>query len=112
MNQLYGKPSVEKFLKKNHDKYLAGRATAGFKEVPLLLCDENQNYIFDHKGIEVLSNTSADIISEDMLLSVIREFYLNAKDSKEKITAIDWYNLLKKSTPDEKQKLLESQYFK
>ena len=91
---------------------MAGRATAGFKEVPLLLCDENQNYIFDHKGIEVLSNTSADIISEDMLLSVIREFYLNAKDSKEKITAIDWYNLLKKSTPDEKQKLLESQYFK
>lgn len=109
MDQLYGAASVDKYLKKNHDKYLAGRAIAGIKEVPVLYCDENQNYLYNHKGVEVLYGTGKEI-TEDILLKEIKLLYLNAIKSKEKITAMDWYNSLKESIPVDKQKILESQY--
>lgn len=112
MNKLYGFSSVNKFIKKNRDKYLAGRATAGIKEVPLLYCDEEQDYLYAHKGIEELYNTAKEIVSEDKLLGVIAAFYSTAQNSREKLTAMDWFNSLKESVPKNKLGMLDAQYIK
>lgn len=112
MNQLYGSASVNKYLKKNHDKYLAGRAVAGIKEQPLLFCDENQEYIYNHKGIEMLYDTSKNVVGEDILLKQIKAFYTHSVSSSQKLTAIDWYNDLQKVTPKTKLKVLDSRYLK
>lgn len=110
MDQLYGKTSVSKFLKKNHDKYLAGRAVSGIKEQPLIYCDNNQEYIYNHKGIEVLYQTAEKTSGREVLLASIKSFYNLATTSKIKLTAEDWYHDLQHVIPQNKRKLLQMDF--
>ncbi|WP_166924871.1 ABC transporter permease/M1 family aminopeptidase [Flavobacterium poyangense] len=112
MDQLYGKTSVSQFLKKNHDKYLAGRAVSGIKEQPILYCDINQEYIYNYKGIEVLYQTSEEIVDNKILLAQIKSFYNLAAVSKIKLTAEDWYHDLQRITPKNKRELLDAKFIK
>lgn len=94
LERFYGKASVDNFLKKNHDKYLQGRAAADKKEPALLRCDESENYVYDHKGIAVLYETGQKI-GQDILLNQIGAFYRNSVNTHRKLNALDWYDQLK-----------------
>lgn len=63
MEKRYGKYQMRKFLKHELDKYLQGRRTEMEKELPLILC-ENQNYIHYNKG-SVVMYALQDYIGEE-----------------------------------------------
>ncbi|WP_128331503.1 ABC transporter permease [Apibacter sp. HY039] len=110
LESYYGKNSTEKFLKKNHDKYSQGRAVAGIPELPVLFCDENQEYLFNHKGIETLYSTGAKIGTQNVL-NQIHSFYKQSLISKKKLTAIDWYNGLVSQEKSTHNDYLKNLYF-
>ncbi len=109
MDKFYGETSVKKFLKNNHDKYLAGRAVSGIKEQPVLFCDENQDYIYNRKGIELLHKTGKEIGAEN-LLNYITTFYRQAIQPGSKLSAMDWYEGLQTKVDNNKRDFLKSEY--
>src|SRR4051812_28262680 len=66
------KTAMKKFLKYEMNNYLQGRATEGKKELPLMLC-ENQQYIHYNKG-SVIMYALRDYIGEDTLNAALAKY--------------------------------------
>lgn len=112
LEKFYGKESADKFLGKIHDKYLAGRAVAAIAEQPVLFCDENQGYIYNHRGIEVLYETGKEIGSNN-LLNYINDFYNQSIQSSGKMLSTkDWYERLESKADASKQLILQRNFLK
>jgi len=94
LDSFYGKASVDSFLENNHDKYLKGRAGSDKKEPALLMCDENEDYIYNHKGIAVLYETGQKT-GQKALLNQISAFYKSSLNTDRKLNTLDWYDQLK-----------------
>lgn len=99
MEKEYGKQAMKKFLRYEMDKYLQGRATESKKEVPLMLC-ENQDYIHYNKG-SVIMYSLKDYLGEDVLNAALSR-YIKEKAFQEPpyTNAIEFVDYLRAATPD------------
>ncbi len=99
MEKEYGKQAMKKFLKYEMDGYLKGRTSEGKKELPLMLC-ENQQYIHYNKG-SVIMYAMRDYLGEDVLNATIRAYLERYKYQEPPYTtAIDFVNYIRAATPD------------
>lgn len=99
MEKEYGQAAMSKFLKYEMDDYLQERTSEGKKEVPLLLC-ENQQYIHYNKGSMVMY-ALRDYLGEDTLNAALAR-YIKAVAYQEPpfTTAIQFYDHILAVTPD------------
>lgn len=99
MEKEYGQASMSKFLRYEMNKYLQGRASEGKKEVPLLLC-ENQQYIHYNKGSLVMYALK-DYLGEDTLNAALAKYIRKtAFQNPPYTTAYEFYEYIKAATPD------------
>jgi ABC-2 type transport system permease protein len=81
------------------NKYLQGRAQEGKKEVPLLLC-ENQQYIHYNKG-SVIMYALKDYLGEDTLNAALSRYVKKvAFQEPPYTTSLELYDFVKQATPD------------
>jgi ABC-2 type transport system permease protein len=99
MEKEYGQASMSKFLRYEMNKYLQGRAQEGKKEVPLLLC-ENQQYIHYNKG-SVIMYALKDYLGEDTLNAALSRYIKKvAFQEPPYTTSLELYDFVKQATPD------------
>lgn len=99
MEKEYGKQAMKKFLKYEMDLYLQGRTRETKKEVPLMLC-ENQDYIHYNKG-SVIMYALKDYLGEDVLNGALRQYIRDKAFQEPPYTnAIEFVNYLRAATPD------------
>ncbi len=99
MEKQYGKASMSKFLRYEMNSYLKGRAGEGKKEVPLLLC-ENQQYIHYRKG-SVIMYALKDYLGEDTLNAALKRYIKKvAFQEAPYTTSYEFYEFIKAATPD------------
>jgi ABC-2 type transport system permease protein len=99
MEKEYGQASMSKFLRYEMNKYLQGRAQEGKKEVPLLLC-ENQQYIHYNKG-SVIMYALKDYLGEDTLNAALSRYVKKvAFQEPPYTTSLELYDFVKQATPD------------
>lgn len=99
MEKEFGKQAMRKFLKYEMKSYLQGRAKEGKKEVPLMLC-ENQQYIHYNKG-SIIMYALKDYIGEDSLNAALRKYIRKvAYQEPPYTTALEFIECLKDATPD------------
>ncbi|MDP3556346.1 MAG: M1 family aminopeptidase [Bacteroidota bacterium] len=99
MEKEYGQASMSKFLRYEMNKYLQGRTQEGKKEVPLLLC-ENQQYIHYNKG-SVIMYALKDYLGEDTLNAALSRYVKKvAFQEPPYTTSIELYDFIKQATPD------------
>ncbi len=90
---------MKKFLKYEMDLYLQGRTRETKKEVPLMLC-ENQDYIHYNKG-SVIMYALKDYLGEDVLNGALRQYIRDKAFQEPPYTnAIEFVNYLRAATPD------------
>lgn len=99
MEKAFGKTAMKKFLKYEMNNYLTGRATEGKKELPLMLC-ENQQYIHYNKG-SVIMYALKDYIGEDSLNAALAK-YIKAVAYQEPpyTNSVEFISYLRAATPD------------
>ncbi|MDP1801140.1 MAG: M1 family aminopeptidase [Bacteroidota bacterium] len=99
MEKEYGQASMSKFLRYEMNSYLKGRTSEGKKEVPLLLC-ENQQYIHYNKG-SVIMYALKDYLGEDTLNAALRRYVKKvAFQEPPYTTSYQFYDFIKQATPD------------
>lgn len=99
MEKEYGQAAMSKFLKYEMDHYLQDRASEGKKEVPLLLC-ENQQYIHYNKGSMVMY-ALRDYLGEDTLNAALARYIKKvAYQEPPYTTALQFYDFIVAATPD------------
>lgn len=99
MEKEYGQAAMRKFLKYEMNTYLTGRASEGKKEVPLMLC-ENQQYIHYNKG-SVIMYALKDYLGEDTLNAALKRYVKKvAFQEPPYTTANEFYSYIKAATPD------------
>jgi ABC-2 type transport system permease protein len=99
MEKEYGAASMRKFLKYEMNTYLKGRAFEKKKELPLLLC-ENQQYIHYSKG-SVVMYALKDYIGEDTLNAALRRYIKKtAYQEPPFTTSLEFYDYIQAVTPD------------
>lgn len=99
MEKEYGAQAMKKFLKYEMDKYLTGRAMEKKKELPLMLC-ENQDYIHYNKG-SVIMYSLKDYLGEDVLNTAVRTYLNKVKFQEPPYTnAVEFVSYLRAATPD------------
>ncbi len=99
MEKEYGQASMSKFLRYEMNKYLTGRTSEGKKEVPLLLC-ENQQYIHYNKG-SVIMYALKDYLGEDTLNKALSRYVKKvAFQEPPYTTSYQLYDFIKQATPD------------
>jgi ABC-2 type transport system permease protein len=99
MEKEYGQASMSKFLRYEMNKYLQGRTQEGKKEVPLLLC-ENQQYIHYNKG-SVIMYALKDYLGEDTLNAALKRYVKKvAFQEPPYTTSYQFYDFIKQATPD------------
>ena len=99
MEDEYGQASMSKFLRYEMNSYLKGRSTEGKKEVPLLLC-ENQQYIHYNKG-SVIMYALKDYLGEDSLNVALKRYIKKVAFQEPPYTnAYEFYDFIKQATPD------------
>jgi len=99
MEKEFGKQAMRKFLKYEMNQYLQGRAKEGKKEVPLMLC-ENQQYIHYNKG-SIIMYALRDYIGEDSLNAALRKYIAKvAYQEPPYTTSLEFIECLKAATPD------------
>jgi ABC-2 type transport system permease protein len=105
MEKEYGKEAMKKFLKREMDDYLQGRASESKGELPLMLV-EQQQYIYYNKG-SVVMYALKDFIGEDKLNTAIRAYLDKTRFSGPPYTnSIEFVNYIKQATPDSLQYLV------
>jgi ABC-2 type transport system permease protein len=109
MEKEYGKPAMRKFLKYELDKYLTGRTAERKKELPLMLC-ENQDYIHYNKG-SVVMYALREYLGEQQLNGAIKS-YLNAVKFQEPMytNAVEFVQYLRAATPDSLKYMIEDMF--
>ncbi len=109
MEKEYGKQAMKKFLRYEMDNYLQGRATESKKEVPLMLC-ENQNYIHYNKG-SVIMYSLRDYLGEDVLNGAIRAYLEKYKYQEPPYTtALDFVSYINAATPDSLKYIIKDMF--
>ncbi len=99
MEKEYGQRAMSKFLRYEMNGYLQGRAREGKKEVPLLLC-ENQQYIHYNKG-SVVMYALKDYLGEDSLNKALAGYIRKtAFEEPPFTTALEFYSFITRATPD------------
>ena len=99
MEKEYGQAAMRKFLKYEMNNYLGGRAGESKKEVPLLLC-ENQQYIHYNKG-SVVMYALKDYLGEDSLNAALRKYIKKVAFQEPPYTnANEFYSFITAATPD------------
>ncbi|MBA2613188.1 MAG: ABC transporter permease [Bacteroidetes bacterium] len=99
MEDEYGQASMSKFLRYEMNSYLKGRVSEGKKEVPLLLC-ENQQYIHYNKG-SVIMYALKDYLGEDTLNAALKRYIKKiAFQEPPYTTSYQFYDFIKHVTPD------------
>ncbi|MDF2436636.1 MAG: hypothetical protein K0Q95_1012 [Bacteroidota bacterium] len=99
MEKEFGKPAMKKFLKYEMNNYLKGRTLEGKKELPLMLC-ENQQYIHYNKG-SVVMYALKDYIGEDSLNAALAKYVKKvAFQEPPYTTSVEFLSFLKAATPD------------
>lgn len=99
MEKQYGQKAMSKFLRYEMNSYLQARASEGKKEVPLLLC-ENQQYIHYNKGSMVMYRLK-DLLGEDTLNAALSRYIKKtAYQEPPFTTALEFYSFVKQVTPD------------
>lgn len=109
MEKEYGKQAMKKFLKYEMDSYLQGRTTETRKEVPLMLC-ENQDYIHYAKG-SVIMYSLRDYLGEEVLNGAIRAYLDRYKYQEPPYTnAADFVSYIRAATPDSLQYIIKDMF--
>jgi len=99
MEKQYGKQAMKKFLKYEMDKYLIGRTMETKKEMPLMLC-ENQDYIHYNKG-SVIMYSLKDYLGENVLNGALKAYLNKTKFQEPPYTnSIEFVSYLRAATPD------------
>lgn len=99
MEKEFGAQAMKKFLKYEMNQYLRGRAMEGKKELPLMLC-ENQQYIHYNKG-SIIMYALKDYIGEDTLNAALRKYVQKvAFQEPPYTTSLEFVSCLKAATPD------------
>ncbi len=99
MEKEFGQAAMSKFLKYEMNTYLKGRTQENKKEVPLLLC-ENQQYIHYNKG-SVVMYALKDYLGEDTLNATLRRYVKQVAYQEAPYTnALEFYSYIKAVTPD------------
>lgn len=99
MEKEFGSQAMKKFLKYEMNQYLQGRAREGKKELPLILC-ENQQYIHYNKG-SIIMYALKDYIGEDSLNAALKKYIQKvAFQEPPYTTSIEFISFLKDATPD------------
>ena len=99
MEKEFGKPAMKKFLKYEMRNYLRGRTLEGKKELPLMLC-ENQQYIHYNKG-SIIMYALKDYIGEDSLNAALRKYIKKVAYQEPPYTnSIEFISYLRAATPD------------
>ena len=112
MKKEYGIDAMQKFLKKELDRYLRGRANES-KFEKTLLNNDTQQYVWYQKGGLILYGLQ-DLIGEANLNSGFKA-YTKAAKFREKApftTTTEWYNYIKAVTPDSLKYYLEDSFEK
>jgi ABC-2 type transport system permease protein len=109
MEKEYGKQAMKKFLKYEMDHYLQGRASESKKEVPLMLC-ENQDYIHYNKG-SVIMYSLQDYLGEDVLNAALRKYIQKTAFQEPPYTnAIEFVDYLRAATPDSLKYIIKDMF--
>ncbi|MCD6068106.1 MAG: hypothetical protein K0S33_2932 [Bacteroidetes bacterium] len=109
MEQEYGKAAMKKFLEYEMNTYLTGRATERKKELPLMLC-ENQQYIHYNKG-SVVMYALKDYIGEDTLNAALRRYIKKVAFQEPMYTnSVEFISFLKAATPDSMKYLITDMF--
>ena len=112
MKKEYGVDAMQKFLKEELDDYLRSRANES-KFEKTLLDNDNQAYVWYQKGGLVLYGLQ-DLIGEKNLNNAFKA-YMTAARFRPKApftTTLEWYDYMKKATPDSLQYYLEDSFKK
>ena len=106
MEKEYGQAAMSKFLRYEMNKYLQARSSEGKKEVPLILC-ENQQYIHYNKGSMVMYALK-DYLGEDTLNAALARYIRKTAFQDPPYTiAPEFYDFIKQATPDSLKKTVE-----
>ena len=109
MEKEFGKPAMKKFLKYEMRNYLQARALEGKKELPLMLC-ENQQYIHYNKG-SVIMYALRDYIGEDSLNAALRKYISKVAYQEPPYTnSIEFVNYLRAATPDSLKYIIKDMF--
>jgi ABC-2 type transport system permease protein len=99
MEKEFGKKAMKKFLKYEMNAYLQQRTLEKQKELPLMLC-ENQQYIHYNKG-SVVMYALRDYIGEDTLNATLKRYIKKVGYQQPPYTnSVEFVNMLKVATPD------------
>lgn len=99
MEKEFGKQAMKKFLKYEMNTYLTQRTMERKKELPLLLC-ENQQYIHYNKG-SIVMYALKDYIGEDTLNAALQRYIKKTAFQQPPYTnSIEFVNAIKAATPD------------
>jgi hypothetical protein len=112
MKKEYGVDAMQDFLKRELDAYLRSRANES-KFEKTLMDNDNQAYVWYRKGGLILYGLQ-DLIGEKQLNSAFKN-YMDAARFRQKApftTTLEWYDFMKKATPDSLQYYLEDSFEK
>ena len=112
MKKEYGVDAMQKFLKEELDRYLRSRANES-KFEKTLLDNDNQAYVWYQKGGLILYGLQ-DLIGEKTLNNAFKA-YMTEERFRQKApftTTLEWYDYMKKATPDSLQYYLEDSFKK
>jgi ABC-2 type transport system permease protein len=99
MEKQYGKIAMKKFLKYEMNTYLKQRTLEKKKELPLMLCEEQQ-YIHYNKG-SVIMYALKDYIGEDTLNAALKRYLQKTAFQQPPYTnSIEFVNAIRAATPD------------
>lgn len=112
MKKEYGVEAMQKFLKEELDKYLRSRANES-KFEKTLMDNDNQAYVWYQKGGLVLYGLQ-DLIGEKNLNNAFKAYMTEARFRPKApfTTTVEWYDYIKKVTPDSLQYYLEDSFKK
>jgi ABC-2 type transport system permease protein len=109
MEKEYGKDQMHKFLKYELDRYLTGRRIEQEKEMPAMLC-ENQQYIHYSKG-SLIMYALKDYIGEERLNKAMADYIAKTGFQQAPFTnSLEFVSFLKAATPDSLQYLVKDMF--
>jgi ABC-2 type transport system permease protein len=109
MEKEYGKAAMKKFLKYEMNTYLTQRTMEKKKELPLMLC-EDQQYIHYNKG-SVVMYALKDYLGEDTLNAALKRYIKKVAFQQPPYTySIEFVNTLKAATPDSLKYIIKDMF--
>ena len=109
MEKEYGKEQMKKFLEYEMNSYLLGRATESKKELPLMLC-ENQQYIHYNKG-SIVMYALKDFIGEDTLNAALKRYIKKVAFQEPPYTnSVEFIGFLRDACPDSLKYLIKDMF--